>query len=58
MDEQLDTKYENSIIEDCAKDMYREILCHARRRQLEPDFVVNKFLAELRNLAKNDGFIK
>ena len=54
----LDTEFENKLIKDYAKEMYEEILSHASRRQLEPDFVVNKFLSELQSLARKDEYIK
>ena len=54
----LDTGFENKLINDYAKGMYEEILSHASRRQLEPDFVVNKFLSELQSLARKDEYIK
>ena len=54
----LDIGFENKLIKDYAKEMYEEILSHASRRQLEPDFVVNKFLSELQSLARKDEYIK
>ena len=54
----LNTGFENKLIKDYTKEMYEEILSHASRRQLDPDFVVNKFLSELQSLARQDGFVK
>lgn len=54
----LDTRFENKLIKDYAKEMYEEILYYASRRQLEPDFVVNRFLSELQSLARKDEYIK
>lgn len=53
-----DLNFENKLIEDYAKETYEEFLSHADRRQLEPDYVVNKFLSELQILARKDGFMK
>lgn len=54
----LNMGFENKLIKDYAKEMYEEVLSHASRRQLEPDFVVGKFLSELQSLARQDGYIK
>lgn len=53
-----DLNFENQLIKDYAKETYEEFLSHADRRQLEPEYVVNKFLSELQSLAREDGFIK
>lgn len=53
-----DLNFENKLIKDYAKETYEEFLSHADRRQLEPDYVVNKFLSELQILARKDGFMK
>ena len=53
-----DLNFENKLIKDYAKETYEEFLSHADRRQLEPEYVVNKFLSELQSLAREDGFIK
>ena len=50
--------FENKLIREYAKETYEEFLSHADRRQLEPDYVINKFLSELQSLARKDGFIK
>lgn len=54
----FDIKFENNLIKDYAKETYEEFLSHADRRELEPEYVVNKFLSELQSLARKDGFIK
>ena len=54
----LNIDFENKLIKDYAQEIYEEFLSHASRRQLEPDFVVNKFLSELQRLARKEGFIK
>ena len=54
----FDIKFENNLIKDYAKDTYEAFLFHADRRNLEQEYVVNKFLSELQSLARKDGFIK
>ena len=53
-----DIRFENHLIKDYAKEKYEDFLSHADRRNLEPEYVVNKFLSELQSLARKDGFIK
>lgn len=53
----LDVKFENDLIKDYAKEIYEDILSHANRRNLEPDFVVKKFISELQILGRKDGYI-
>lgn len=50
--------FENKLIKDYAKEIYEEFLSHADRRQLEPSYVVNKFLSELQKFARKDGFVE
>lgn len=54
----LNIDFENKLIKDYAQETYEEFLSHASRRQLEPDFVVNKFISELQSLARKDGYVK
>jgi len=54
----FDINFENELIRDYAKEKYDEFLNHADKRKLEPDYVVNKLISELQNLARRDGFIK
>ena len=58
IDRAMDAESTVRAIGKIAKEMYEEILSHASRRQLEPDFVVNKFLSELQSLARKDEYIK
>ena len=53
-----DIRFENQLIKDYAKEAYEEFLSHADRRNLEPEYVVNKFLSELQSMARQDGYIK
>lgn len=53
----LDMKFENKLIKDYAKEVYQDFLAHANRRELEPDYVVNKFILELQSLGRKDGYI-
>lgn len=50
-------KFENDLIKDYAKKIYKDILSYANRRNLEPDFVVKKFISELQILGRKDGYI-
>lgn len=54
----LDMKFENKLIKEYAEETYEEFLSHAERRQLEPDYVVEKFISELQKLARKDGYVK
>lgn len=54
----FDMRFENNLIKEYAQDTYEEFLSHAERRQLEPDYVVEKFISELQKLARKDGYIK
>lgn len=58
MTSSFDLDFENKLIRDYAKETYEGFLLHADTRQLESDYVVNKFICELQRLAKKDGFIK
>lgn len=53
----FDLNFENKLIRDYSKETYEEFLHHADMRQLEPDYVVNKFISELQSLARKDGYI-
>ena len=53
----LNMKFENKLIKDYAKEIYKDFLSHADRRDLEPDYVVNKFISELQSLGRKDGYI-
>lgn len=53
----LDMNFENSLIKDCAKEIYEDFIAHADRRNLEADYVVNKFISELQALGRKDGYI-
>ena len=48
----LDMKFEDKLIKDYAKEIYEDFLSHANRRELEPDYVVNKFILELQSLGR------
>jgi len=54
----FDMNFENELINDYVKEIYEEFLSHADRRQLEPAYVVNKFISELQSLARKDGYVK
>lgn len=58
MEFQLNIDFENKLIKKYAQEIYEEFLSHASRRQLEPDFVVNKFINELKSFARKDGYVK
>lgn len=53
----LDMNFENGLIKDYAKEIYEEFIAHADRRNLETDYVVNKFISELQSLGRKDGYI-
>ena len=53
----LDMKFEDKLIKDYAKEIYEDFLSHANRRELEPDYVVNKFILELQSLGRKNGYI-
>ena len=53
----LDMKFEDKLIKDYAKEIYEDCLSHANRRELEPDYVVNKFILELQSLGRKNGYI-
>lgn len=53
----LDMKFEDKLIKDYAKEIYEDFLSHANRRELEPDYVVNKFISELQSLGRKNGYI-
>ena len=54
---QLDMNFENKLIKDYAEEIYAEFLSHADRRELEPDYVVNKFIVELQSLGRKNGHL-
>ena len=54
----MDLKFENLLINKYSKEMYEEMLSHAERRQIETDYIISRYLAELSKLAKKDGYIK
>ena len=54
----LNIDFENKLIKNYAQAIYKEFLSHASRWQLEPDFVVNKFISELKSFAEKDGYLK
>lgn len=58
MIEVFDLKFENKLIKEYAEGMYVDMLLHAKQRQLQEDYVVDKFIKELQAIARNDGFIK
>lgn len=58
MDMIFDMKFEKKLIKEYAAEIYEDFFRHAERRQLEPDFVVESFINELRSLARKDGYIK
>lgn len=49
--------FENSLIKDYEKEIYEDFIAHADRRNLETDYVVNKFISELQTLGRKDGYI-
>ncbi len=53
----FDMKFENELIKDYAKEIYEDFLSHANRRELEPNYVVNKFILELQSLGRRDGYL-
>ena len=53
----LDMKFENNLIKDYAKEIYEDFISHADRRNLEANYVVNKFISELQILGRKDGYI-
>jgi len=53
----FDINFENELIKDYAKEIYEEFLSHADRRNLEPAYVVKKFISELQSLARRDEYM-
>ena len=54
---EINNTYESKIIEDYAQQSYDNFIFYANSRDLQPSFVVGKFLSELYKLAMKDGYI-
>lgn len=52
----FDTKFEDLLIKEEAKEIYEKILQHAYRRMLDQEYVVNRFICEIKKLVKEDGY--
>ncbi len=52
----FDTKFEDLYIKEEAKEIYEKILQHADRRMLDQEYVVSKFIYEIKRLVKGDGY--
>lgn len=50
-------RFENKLIKELAADVYQQCQNHADSRQIDKDFVVEKFLSEFSKLARKDGII-
>lgn len=53
----FDLNFERLLMQDEAKEIYENIISFAHRRNLEPDYVIEKILFNVRNLAKEDGYL-
>lgn len=54
----FDVNFENELIHSSAEEVYEEFLYHAEKRNLEPGYVVAKFINVLQSLGRKDGYIK
>ena len=52
----FDTKFEDLLIKEETKEVYEKILQHAYGRMLDQEYVVNKFIYEIKRLVKRDGY--
>lgn len=54
----FDIRFENKLITEFAEEVYQQCQDHANGRDLETDFVVEKFLSEFSKLARKEGVVK
>lgn len=54
----FDKKFEDILIKDFVKEVYKDCHNHAERRSLGTDYVIDKFIKEFSILARKDGYVK
>lgn len=57
-DQSFDLRFENSLIKDQAVEAFDDCISLADRRNLEADYVIERFLKEFTSKARREGLMK